>query len=357
MAAGDFSNSQMYPIIEAASRMWDNSRHLIDQISEIESVRAIAENQRVNLNPVLINGSCVGYEIAWLKGTDITAAVIGDMSDEDCKLTGPELESVKKTYGNTVGRHAEFTVWDDECKGVIEYAEKIAEGLMIAMKKIKDAINGEAVAFLNANLQANGYTTGVGTVSGTSTFIDPTLWNADIIGQLALIAQMNRISDVVTLTGTNLWVPMFNAPFNALNMDQKDQLAKLSYYKRWYADPFTVDQVVGSPATFLWDRGAIAFYTKNDYQNEAPKMNNDELNTITYNIPDKDLKFLDGGQLRPARYDVNSQVLCKTMANGRKRFGRVFQLLMNYQFISSPAPIVATQTGILKVINGTAPTT
>ena len=60
MAAGDFSAAQLYPLIVSANAMWSDPRYKTDMYTPTEAVRAIAENQMIELNEVLTGGACTG---------------------------------------------------------------------------------------------------------------------------------------------------------------------------------------------------------------------------------------------------------------------------------------------------------
>lgn len=344
----------MYPILESINKMWADARQYRDAETDIESVRAIAENQTIKLDQVMVNGDCRAYEVTWLKRCGSSATPTGSLANASCQLSADEVDSDKKTYNIASGFQDKFMVWDDECKDKFAAEEKIAYALMDCFKNLKTKVNEAAVAFLEANLQENVYDYGLGTVDGDTTYLPPNLWTPDIIAEFALTAKMNKIKDVVTLSGTNLWNAIFNSAYNASNDNQRDQLRKFQHFKRWYQDPMSVDTLAGGKATYLWDRGLVAFYTKNDYAHESPRNNNDPLNTITYSMPDKELGFMNNGIWQPAKYDINSQVVCKTLANGTKRFGRIFQVLLHFNLITSPSDC-AGDTGILKFMNGNAP--
>lgn len=351
---GVFTTSQLYPVLESINRMWADPRSNRDMYEPTEVVRAIAENQKVTLNPVLINNSCVAYKVAWLTRCDTEATDISDdTASSSCALTGDEIDSNNATYEPSGTLSDSFTVWDDDCAGLFSFEDKVAKGMLDSQKNIKKKLNIAALNFLHANTDDNSHLVGnIENVASVGSYFPDSDWTPDLIAQMAEVAIMNRIKDPAFVTGSNLWGTKFNANYEFQNDDTKDRILKLNHFRDWYWDLETVDVTLGTKSTIMFDKGAVAAFGKNEYSWTAPKDMKDSLNTITYSMPDMELRYMNGGSAVPFRYDIESQVVCKTLAGGVKKWGRVFLLKLQYGFILSPEDC-AGKAGILEFIKGT----
>lgn len=355
MAAGDFSAAQLYPIIVSANAMWQDPRYKTDMYTPVEAVKAIAENQKIELNPVLTNGACTGYKVAWLKRCGVDAVDCSSTAaSSSCDLTGPELEAVQKTYTVTGCVSDSFTVWDDDCNGLISYEEKIQKGQMECIKNIEKVINTAAVGFLNANDFNNTYAISGATNHANGTYFGSAEWTPDIIAKFAEIAIMNRYNNPIFVTGSNLFGTQFNARYNFADLDKKSQLGKLNHFPNWYFDLETVDSTIGTKSTLMFDPGAVGFFSKAEFTNLAPQARGDKNQTLTYSIPSMNISYKNGSRSTPLTFDVYSQPVCKTAAKGIMRWGRVWKIMAQYQFVLSPEDC-NNNTGIIKFINGVAP--
>lgn len=354
----NFTASQLYPVLKKINEMWADARAYRDMQQPVEVAKAIMTNQNITLDPILINKSCRGFEVTWLKRCDKEAIDCADeeydVASEDCAIDGDELSDQKESYEPTGCLVDSFKVWDEDCKGLFTFEEKVARGFMECMKNIRKAVNLAGLSFLSSNVQDNDYTTGQGVVDGDTTYFDPTLWDPDLVSEFAITAQMNRLREPIFVSGTNLWNARFNANYNQANDDQKDQILKFNHFKRWYWDPETVDITLGQPTTLMFDRGSVGFFSKHEYANSAPFNNQDKNNTFTYSMMDPELKYMNNGTPTDVKYDVITQVICKTEKNGIMKFGRVFKVILRYSYILSPEDC-AGNTGLLKFVKGTAP--
>jgi hypothetical protein len=350
-----FATSQLPKILLSINEMFSDARQFRDTIEPVEAFRSIAENQTFQIDPILKNESCRALEVTWLTSCDMEAT---DCSAEEasgsCVIGGDEIASAAKEYKVEKCLYQDFTVWDDDCKGKFSFEDKAAEAMGKAMQVLRKGLNARAVAFLAANLQANNYTTGQGTVQGDLTYIDPALWTPDLIAELSLHAQLNDILEPIFLTGTNLWNARFNANYNNLNVDQKDQLAKFNHFSNWYWDPKTVDVTLASKSTIMFDRASVGFLNKINFDNAAPINQNDPNNTHVFHVNDPLLVYMDGGTPSPLRYEVITQRKCKTDAGSIQRFGTSFRLNARYEFITSPYGCNG-ESGVLQFVNAEAP--
>lgn len=353
MAAGDFSAAGLPAKLVRANAMWMDPRTNRDKYESTEVIRSITENQMVKLDEILVNGSCQGFEVTWLRRCGVTATdCTSTPASPNCELTGNEIEALKKQYQIASCAADTFTVWDDDCKGTFGFEEKVAESMADCVKNLEKKLNLAALTFLDANIHDNTHVVGnVTNVPGDGSYFPTANWTPEIVSQFAHIAILNRIKNPIFTSGSNLWHVQFNAQYNFANDNQKDQLLKLNHFKKWYWDLETVDVTLAEKPTFMFDQGACAFFTKNEFTNKSPMLHEGKTPTWTYCIPSPNLKINNDGKLEQVMYDVYCQPICKTIAQGVMRWGKVFKIMTRYGFAKSPEDC-AGNTGIIKFKNG-----
>lgn len=353
-----FTNSQLPIILALANEMWEDARKNRDAEIDVESVRAVAENQRVSFDPVLVSGKCRGYKATWLKRCGKEAIAFDDaqngISGDECTLNGDPIQDDKKEYAATHGYFDQFSVTDDDCNGKFAYEEKVAKGLQDCFKNILTRANASVVAFLAANLQNNAYATGVGDVVGDLTYIDSEHWTPDLMGYFKLVQRLNKISNRVMLSGTNFFESYFNAGFENLNSNERDRIAKYNHFQKWYWDVENLDTVLGAPSTLMFDAGAVGMFTKNWYEMTPKQI---APNKTIYSMALNDMFFRNGGSDSPFMFDIEVQEDC--LQKGVEQAGRMvkketWRVKMQYGLIYSPEDC-GGNSGILQFVKGEAP--
>lgn len=358
MAAGDFSASYLGDILVKQQEMWANPRSL-NQLNEYtETARAVLTNQMVRWNPVLTDGKkCIGVNATWLKDCDDTVTDCSSGNNlANCDITGNEIESVKKLYQENLCIRNTFVVNDDECKDTYDAMEKVAFAMIRAKQKIQKKLNEKVIAFLDANIMANAFTGTYGTIHGgtTSTYFAANYWTQDLVAELDLTAVMNKLRTPLILHGTNLRTAFFNANFNQLNDNQKDQIAKFQHFNMFW-DVMNIDTQLAKKVTFLFDAGGLGFFCRNNYDNVAPVNMNDNQNTHVWYETSPNLTWRNGTSDEPLKFDVT--MLRKCIVNGsQRRWGYHYEVqLRGGLHLGPPGCGGATDTGILKFVNGAAP--
>lgn len=321
MAAGDFSPSALPGIVAKADSMFADPRSNRELQAPLESAKALLENQTVKFDPILSGRQCIGVTAAWLKSCTDTSVDCSDTDFDlvDCSIVGAELESDNKLYQPNLCFRTTFSVSDTDCADIYSFQDKMAYSFSKKMLELDKKINAYMPAFLHANAMANRHTGTIGTISGTLVNIPAALWTPDLLADFHLATVFNEINNEVVLTGTAFANVMYNANFNALNSDQKDEMAKFSAFGNWYADPRVVDTVLGTKSLFVFDAGGYGFFNTNEYTNDVPYNQLDAANTTTFRMASKNLKYRDGNVLKPVYYDITWQRTC-TLMNGLRRW-------------------------------------
>lgn len=267
MASGDFSCADLQTVLVTMDRVWANQQVNKDYVSYAESLRAIITEQTASFEALQSSEKDNKVKVFWIKDCDETISDCGN----DCVVGGSTPEADCKEYELDICKTTGFSVPEKRFRtSNLTREEVVARALLRRLKTMDEYLAKAVVAKLNAFAGVNQFSTSIGSVVGTTTYIAPALWTADIAGYFAQVAIMNKLSNPFVLNGTNLWQQNWQAQFNNLNQDQKDALAKLGSI-RMYWDPFNVD-TVNSPAkrSYLIDKGSVAFVNKAYYPLNNP---------------------------------------------------------------------------------------
>lgn len=343
MSAGDFSASAMNDVVVRATEIWQEPRSMSELRPQVQSAKTALQNQLVQIIPIMQGDTCIGVKSAWLKSCDDTVVDLTSSAWSDCVITGSELESDNKVYGPTYNKVKSFTVWDEDCKDIYDVVDKIAYGQLKAKAALRKDLNATLIAYLQSNRCANEYSDTLGSIPvGTPTVTEFTsaYWNEDLIAEFDLIREFNLMSGASYLiSGTNLRNAEFNAKYNAANADGKDEILKLGHFPISF-DPLNVDSTAGAKSTFMVDPSAMAWFSWNQYQNEAPENKLDPNNTHVWKEYDPEISFQNGPRFEALSYDVEMQRLCKVSGAAgvrhSKRYGWAFNYILRGGFILGP---------------------
>ena len=347
MAAGDFTASQLGDIIRFQNEFFKKSRvnNHLDQ--PVETAKTLMALQQVAFDPIMDSArNCVGQKLVWLKGS-------GDAVTEDstatCTIDGAQFESASQMVTPNIKLDTKFSVLDNQCKDKIDTNTKIAYGMLDAKTRLLTALNNKFIAHIDSQLSDNTTPT-TGTWDNTNKWVavTPAAWTQDLIASLNLDAIKNKMYNPIILNGTNFFNAKFNAMYNTLNDNQRDQLAKFNHFNMYW-DVRNIDAAVGEKATYVIDPGVIGFWNQTEYNTTTPYWNQDDKNTFTWKEAVPELQYNDNGTMRDIYVDVRMQRRCAANGNNLS-FGYYFQVLLRAGLVAAPAPS-ATDKGILKYVN------
>jgi hypothetical protein len=342
MAAGDFSESHLPDIVARIGELYADPRSNKELDKPIETARGVLESQRVTWNPTLFDGTtCVGVKAAWLKDCedDIISCADGEFEPPGCEIGGNQLQSDSILYKPNDCLIGERFVPDAECKDIFVLQDKVAYAMASLEMKILEKLNAKVIAFLDANSDMNTLVGGPGNPDPISpiTYFPNTAWTPEIIADLAYIATQFNIMNPIAVTGYNLWNSNFNASFNALNDNQRDQIAKLGFMPIFF-DPQNIDSVMGQRTTFVFDPGNLGFFTTNQFQNLAALNMMDRYNTMVMRYDSQKLFYNNGTQRLPVSFDVQMQRKCNTVYDlNQQRWGWSIRMKLTFGLYTGPA--------------------
>lgn len=282
--AGTFTCAELVKIMVGIDRVWRDNQTNTDFISYAKTVEIIKQKQTAQFPQLENSEKDETVRVFWV--TDCNTSIAE--CDDDCEVGGPELEARCKDYTLDICRKAGFTVREKTFRKLnVSRDEVVAKGMLKRMKELDEFLAQQMVAKLNAFAGVNQFE-GIGSIASSGdTYVSASFWTADLAGYFQQVAMMNKLSGAYMLHGNNLYSIGWQAQFNNLNQDQKDQLAKMQSIQQFW-DPFNIDSV-NSPAkiSYMISQGAVAFVNKAYY-------------------PSSPVEYLGAGQLR---YSVQSKGL------------------------------------------------
>lgn len=314
-----------------AADRWLNAGNKKDYIANVESAKAVLENQSgVNLVELKDSGKEKKISLEWPEKCSIT---VGDCSD-DCSIDGSDVTPVCKEYSVECLAETSFKIAERSYRTrTMDEQAAIADNLLKHMKAMDEKVAALILAGLDANTGINVFTDAPGNVVSDLTYIGASSWNEYLFGYLALVARMNKFSNPTMLDGKNLFQLWWNISKDAANGDGKGAMAKLSSINTPYFDP---ENMIGSYAgkTYMIDNGAVYFASKAWNPQGAASAIRKAGDRMLYSIPSNNLPGIV--------YDVFTQESCTS-----NEFYKAFKLQLHGGFFTNPYPCDENNTGIL----------
>ena len=254
MAAGDFTAAGLQKLQLELKKLFANGPVRNDLNTPIDTAKVVLGSHGLIYNEKLSSlDDCLGVKAFFLRTTDAdNGSYDGTVADATlaCQLPeGDKLEAEAKEYGPNVFSYRTKEVKDNLCANEYQLAELAALQLAKAMAEIRGVINTRAIQLLNANAQS-------------STNITADLWTPDLIARFYQEASIAQMPTFQIHNGSNFFQSFFNAQYNALNDNQRDQLAKFGFPTDMTFDIRALDAVVGSSATFVFSGDNLGFFCK-----------------------------------------------------------------------------------------------
>jgi hypothetical protein len=252
----EISCGYLHTIQRMADDIWSDPMKNNDLISDVITAKAVLENQSVNFTEITGTKN-QELRVEWLTKCDIT---VGACSD-DCDIDGEDADPQCKDYEIGCLYETEFKVpLRAYRERTIEMQQSIAFQKLAHMKALDERLTQYIIAGIVAGAGTNLFTGGVGTVTGTTTYIPPQYWDDSIWGYFDQVRRLNKFRNPYAITGNNLYQLLFNRPLEAGNANGVGNFRKLNTLKM-YQDPENIeDHAAGQ--TFLLHKTAAAFLNK-----------------------------------------------------------------------------------------------
>ena len=327
--AGVFSETVLAHIQVKADQIWADRIQKEDYVPEAQVAKCIIEQTTAQFG-VLKGKKDPTVDVGWINACDVDAA-----SCSDCTIDGNELSTNIEEYYLNRERCAEFSVCENDFRdNFFNIEDVIAKGLMKASLALDEWWAAQVVAVLNANVGTNAVTTGKGAVSGTTTYINPAYWNADLFGYFARVATVNRFKRPMLISGANLFESKFIADFEACCENKRGKFGTMDVC----FDLFNIDSV-NTPdlMTYMLNRGALAFVSKAYYQGNSAANPVKYMDQYRYSMPSF---YLPG-----VVYDVHYDNECSGCGDF---FTHNFKVKTFGDIFLNPIGCTTTRTGILE---------
>jgi hypothetical protein len=320
-------------IIQAQQdRIWADPMSNVDLIADVESAKAVLENQQVTFTE--ITGSKKRkLSVEWQQKCDVSTQACSS----DCDIDGEDIDPICKEYEIDCLRESSFKVpLRAYRERTIEQQTAIAKNMLYHKKALDEWLAQYVVTGIHAGAGTNLFTGGVGTVAGTTTTINATNWDDSIWGYFNRVIRANKFKGTYMLTGDNLYQYLFNRQHEAMTEAGKAAMAKIGSISKIYVDPENVETIAAGH-TFLLHKTAVALLNKAwnplGAANAIQRAGNYwEWSEASANIPG-------------IYYDITMKETCVA-----DEFYQAYKLKLHGAFKTNPFPCDEDNTGILSFV-------
>lgn len=329
---GDFTASQLATAIVEADSMWNNDMVRNDYVANVDIWTALKAEQNANVSILEDGEKDRDVKVHWINACGEAAV---NCDGDDCDLAGNELGTDSETYSLSECKQWKFTV--DEMKfRTNDYTmeQVVARGMLKADKILSESIASVAMARIESWKGTNAVPDSIGTWNAltSETDIASADWNQALFAYLYRVGLQNQLSNPFILSGSNMFEDSILAMMNNANSDGKGTAA-LHKLIRTYYDLFNVDPAVSPDLkTYLINRGAIAFASKNYYG--ATPTNYIGAGQQRYSVASRNLPGV--------RFDVHYTNRCSS-----ETMFHDFKFKVKFDYFLNPKGCDANATGVL----------
>lgn len=305
---------------------------------QVAGLRKIMQNQTATLNEAKtkLAQSDKNYGgkvyMNWITTGNIVEGAVGS----NCTLTEAELDAAAVPFDLSMEFKTGFSINEDEMKNsMFSPAELIATGMMKALQVMDEGYAKRVIAKADAYAGTNLYP-GIGTFAAGQTTIPGASYNKALLAYLVRTAEANRLKNYFILDSGELFEEMFLAKINQQNAEGKG-LANLFNQFDIDFDLVNFARAAVTTDTLLIDRSALAFVTRNRFENTVPEA---KVGQKRYKIASKALPGVF--------YDVYYAETCIT-SGGKDQIVETFRLQTQGDLLKAPE---LTYPGVLSFAKG-----
>lgn len=276
--AGYFDETLRLAIRARASELRFDDRINLQYIPQIESMKAIMQNETTKVTAVENPKKDDVVEVEW-----INACGLETRECDYCNFDGTQLSTNIEQYSLDLCREVAFEVPESVARtNDFNHAEFVAKGFLAADKLLNEWFNQQILTELNAAKGVNVLAPGTnrGCIVGSETYITAPYWNAALFAYFQRVAERNRFGSPYLVSGSNLHEAFLIADYNKGNADGKGEQAMFGSMKIYF-DEHNIDTLFDPILyTFMINRGSIALANKARYEGytvNSPKEYRSEL--------------------------------------------------------------------------------
>jgi hypothetical protein len=331
--AGVYTPSIQAAVILAQSRIFKNTPDLY--AAKTPYLAKLVQMQTADVSVVTESALNV-VPVTWLSA----AAVVAGACAPACDLDGPQLGTDATPMSLNYCSHTSFKVpvvvgndpYGLYANSAIGYAETVATGIMAAKQKIHEdvalKILAKNITFAGVNEDNTGQygmTKGTGATATTNT-IPAANWNAGLYTFLQMEAGINRMVRPWVADGVSngLYLQHLNAIPNALNDNQRDQIAKFGLINTVY-DYFTFAAAGITNMDIVNDATSLAAAFRNRYGTDVQEPQADHKVTA---IAGADTIDFEGNRVAGPLYNIDLEIQrkCEVVTRNGKQVKQWFDI-------------------------------
>lgn len=359
-SAGVFSPTTQAAIILAQNTIFKSTPDLY--AAKAPSLAEIKKMQTADVTSV--TGSALNkVKVAFQDSSSIVAGSCAPACDLDGVETGTDAVDMTLTMCSHTSFKKEVVIGDNPyglyANGAIGYAQSVAQDMLRAKQVIMEDAAKKVLAKLATLVGVNADTGGQygSVVAGTSTTIPAANWGPGLFPFLQMEAQINRMVRPFVLDGVSngLYLQRLNAVPNALNITQRDQMAKFDLIETVF-DYFTFAAAGITNTDFVVDGTAVAFAARNQF---SRTMEDAAADHKVFSIAGPVPVGMDGVAIGSSLFDIDVEVQrkCEVVTRAGKSVKRWFDVydftLPFFDLLADPFRLGGgTNTGSLKFVKG-----
>lgn len=331
---GVFSETNLLNIrVKAEQAMADKliARQYTPQIGAVEALNRI---NTATIRQYIRTDKHVKVELEWMN-----ACGLAEAANEPCTQGGDETSTNTEVYEIARDRMVKFSIKENTFRtNDFDMDEARAKAILKADKELSEGMAQYFIGVLNTNKGVNNLSGGKGTVSGTDTYVIAANWDYTMYAYLLMIADSNRFSDAVVLSGKNLYEAFLNTEFAAGNADGKAGAAAFSALPTYFDIKNLLAVNTTDVTTYMVETGSVAWASEQKYSTSVERKQNE----TRYSFPSQ---FIPGLWL-------NAQIVESCDNDYTKED---WKITAKYDIWAMPTDCTATNTGILTFKCGSAP--
>jgi len=341
--AGVFSETLLQAARAKAEVMAMDARLIADTKPWTETVRAIMENTKMKFGELTNSQKDYTVEVEY---SHLCTNDAGDYTSENyCATTCGEPSTNIKEFTADTPIFKCFTIKRGTLRGNdFNFEELYAQARIMAERYLLELLAQRTIAVIEANLGANQFTTGKGTVLGTNTTFASAFWSASLVPELMQTAVRNKFESFYLLDSGLLYNAIQAAAINSGNANGSGDARAFGMLK-YYADLYNID-IVNTPdrVMYMIDSNAIGLTSKTRLPN------------ITKASPEyyggDEWRWSENGLIIPGLvYDIHRNIACDTETDEKNE---TFKVILRPITAVNPTGCDSDVTGLLKMLCATA---